>query len=80
MKRQLTGKNTKQSYRPRKGDRQKDFLTPKEVAYASGIGQIAIYSFLKEGLLKSVRVGKAHYIPRPEYQRWLHQFTRTDAA
>jgi excisionase family DNA binding protein len=79
MKRNRTKQNT--SSRPRIGDRGKDMMTPREVAHASGIGLLAIYAFLREGLLRSVRVGKSHYVPRREYERWLSQFDRAgDAA
>jgi hypothetical protein len=74
MKRKATRKNTKPSSRPRVGDRGKDLMTPREIAHASGIGLLSIYAFLREGMLRSVRAGKAHYIPRCEYERWLAQF------
>jgi excisionase family DNA binding protein len=55
-------------------------MTPREIAHASGIGLLSVYAFLREGLLHSVRVGKSHYIPRREYERWLTQFERAGTA
>ena len=66
--------------RPRPGDRGKDMMTPREIAHKSGIGVLAIYGFLREGIIKSVRVGKAYYVPRREYERWLDQFQRAGFA
>jgi excisionase family DNA binding protein len=66
--------------RPREGDRGLDFMTPREIAHVSGIGVLTIYGFLREGLLKSVRVGKAYYVPRQEYQRFLAQYTKAGFA
>jgi excisionase family DNA binding protein len=80
MKQKATRKNRKPSTRPRVGDRGKDFMTPREVAHASGIGLLSVYAFLREGMLSSVRVGKSHYIPRREYERWQSQFERTGNA
>jgi excisionase family DNA binding protein len=62
------------------GDRGKDMMTPREIAHASGIGLLSVYAFIREGMLHSVRVGKSHYIPRREYERWLTQFDRTGNA
>ncbi len=84
MTRKVTLKNAKPkakvSSRPRTGDRGKDMMTPREIASASGVGLLSIYAFIREGLLRSVRVGKSHYVPRREYERWLTQFGSADTA
>ena len=70
--------NGKPSSRPRVGDRGKDFMTVGEVAYASGIGRGSIYGLVRDGTIKSIKIGeRGTYIPRVEYERWLKQFTET---
>ena len=70
MKQKITGKNTtrpvaatKGSSRPRMGDRGKDMMTPREIAHTSGVGLLAVYAFLREGMLRSVRVDKLLHPP-----------------
>jgi excisionase family DNA binding protein len=55
-------------------------MTPREIAHASGMGLLAIYAFIREGLIGSVRVGRSIYVPRREYERWLNQFDRAGNA
>jgi hypothetical protein len=72
------------SLRPRLGDRGKDLMTVAEVAYVSGMGILAAYSLVRDGILPSFQMGKrATYIPRVAYWQWLESFEpwrRPDAA
>lgn len=42
----------------------KDVLTVKEVCAALSIGRNKIYELLKNGTLKSIRIGKKYIIPK----------------
>lgn len=56
-------------------DRGHDMLSPRELAYISGMGQSAVYQLIREGSIPSIQVGKKFYIPRPQYQRWLEEIS-----
>jgi hypothetical protein len=63
-----------------KADPPKDFLTPPQIAKASGIGLLSIYAFLESGALPGTRVGNRWYISVINYRQWLSEFGRRPAA
>jgi excisionase family DNA binding protein len=50
---------------------EKDFLTPQDLAKATGIGLVSIYEILRAGELPVLRIGKRFYVPEIAYRNWL---------
>lgn len=53
-------------------DNYPDVLTPDEVKTILSIGRNAIYSLLKSGELKSLRIGKLYRIPKKYLMDYLY--------
>lgn len=48
-----------------------DVLTTDEARAVLGIGKNSIYTLLKEGKLRSIRIGTMHRIPKKELEDFL---------
>lgn len=45
----------------------KDFYTISEIANALGISRVAVFKKIKSGLIKTIRIGRMHAIPKNEF-------------
>jgi excisionase family DNA binding protein len=79
MKRRITQQGIKRQKQPevKKPFFERDVLTPREVARATGIGVLSIYDLLKSGELPSRKIGKRYYVSGIVYREWLAGFGRS---
>lgn len=49
-----------------------DVLTTEEARAVLGIGKNSIYTLLKEGRIKSIRIGTMHRIPKKELESFIN--------
>lgn len=57
---------------PRPKERE-DWIGPRQMAREIGIGESKAYEFVREGKIRSIRVGKDYRIPRKEIQEFLER-------
>ncbi|WP_243092567.1 helix-turn-helix domain-containing protein [Thermus hydrothermalis] len=50
----------------------KPLLTPKEVAFALGVGRPAVEELIRSGRLQAVRVGRRLYVPASSLEAFLN--------
>ena len=48
-----------------------DVVTPNDLQIMLGIGRNAVYDILKNGLIKTIRVGKKYIIPKENVIKFL---------
>jgi excisionase family DNA binding protein len=66
---------------PRKNQRKqdRDLMTARQVADASGLGLQTVYRMFKSGELPAFRTGKWYRMTRAAYERWLTRNGKTAA-
>jgi excisionase family DNA binding protein len=52
------------------------FMTPDEAAQRAGKQTISIYSAIRRGVLKAIRVGDSLLISEPAYDHWFRNHAR----
>jgi excisionase family DNA binding protein len=54
-------------------------MTPREIAFESGLGLMTIYDAIHRGKLPHERIGRRHIVSRVNYQNWLAGLGKTAA-
>lgn len=57
---------------PRPKERE-DWIGPRQLAREIGIGESKAYELVREGTIRSVRIGRDYRIPRKEIQSFLER-------
>ena len=60
----------------RSDDHLRDLLRPSDLAPRLGVTTGRIYQLIAEGLIPSVRIGRAIRIPRDAWEQWLKEQSR----
>lgn len=60
----------------RSDDHLRDLLRPSDLAPRLGVTTGRIYQLIAEGLIPSVRIGRAIRIPRDAWEQWLEEQSR----